>query len=314
MHRRDPAVIAVALALASLASLACSASSPPSLPPTTAAIRDEPPLNLGFSRPLPADWTIISTHGLLLAVPATWSEGEDNPSAFTLRGVGGDTSMRIDLYGKDTIDHVVNRHYVQSNAETPELKKLVLLNARPAAELRYSPRTWNSPTSSGTYEGRVIVTQLSDQQIVVFSITSEQRPREATVVTAQAADRQEMIAAYAVPLRDADRTFTRGQIEHTLGRAGTLLDPRAAGVGVDAVMYQIAEESGAFVLVSIYPDRAARAREDPDATGNGADVPNGSVPIAARAIGNAVVLVGARDVTLRYRMLVALDDLLSLPR
>jgi hypothetical protein len=291
---------------------ACSASSPPPLPPTTAAIRDEPPLNLGFSRPLPADWTIISTHGLLLAVPATWSEGDGNPSVFTLRGVGSDASMRIDLYGKDTIDHVVNRHYVQSNALTPEVKKLVLLNARPSAELRYSPRSWNSATGGGTYEGRIIITQLSDQSVVAFSITSDQRPREATVVTAQAADRQEMIAAYAVPLRDVDRTFTRGQIEHTLGRAGALTDPRSAGVGV--VMYQIAEKTGAFVLVSVYPDRAARAREDPDATGKGADVPKASVPIAARAVGNAVVLVGARDVMLRYRMLVTLDDLLSLPR
>jgi hypothetical protein len=308
MDRRQPALIALAM---TFGLLACSATSPSPLPPTTAVIRDEPPLNLGFSRPIPADWTLITTPDLLLAVPAQWSEGDGNRAVFVLRSAGHDASMRIDLYGYDTIDNVVNRNWVRSNP-LPELKKLVLLGARPAAELRYSPRIWNSPTSSGTYEGRVIVTQLSDQRVVAFSINSDQRPGEATVVSVDAADRQEMIAAYAMPLRDADRTFPRGQIEHTLGRAGTLMDPRAAGVGVDTMTYQIAEEPGAFVLVSLYPDRATRQRGDPKAIGNRADVPNPSVPINSRAIGNAVILVGAHDVTLRYRMLVALDDLLSL--
>ncbi len=137
--------------------------------------------------------------------------------------------MRIDLYGKDTIDHVVNAQYVQSNSLKPELKKLVLLNIRPSAEVRYAPLSWNSPTGGGTYEGRIIVTQLSDQSVVAFSITSDQRPREATVVSADAADRQEMIAAYAMPLRDADRTFTRSQIEHALGRAGYALGSSRRG-------------------------------------------------------------------------------------
>jgi hypothetical protein len=91
------------------------------------------------------------------------------------------------------------------------------------------------------------------------------------------------------------------------------MDPRAAAAGVDAVTYRVAEEPGAFVVVSLYPDRAARTNGDPGANGQSADGPRGTVPIAARAVGNAVVLVGARDVTLRYRVLVALDDLLSLP-
>jgi hypothetical protein len=293
--------------------LACSGPPPGPPPGPDAVIHDEPPLNLGFSRPIPADWTLITIQDLLLAVPAQWSEGDGTPGVFLLRSASRDASMRIDVYGNDTIDHVVDRHYVQLNSLKPELKKLVLLNTRPAAEMRYSPLTWNSPTSSGTYEGRVIVTQLSDRRVVVFSITSDQRPREATVVSAEAADQQEMIAAYAMPLRDADRTFTRAQIEHALGRAGTLMDPRAAAAGVDAVTYRVAEEPGAFVVVSLYPDRAARTNGDPGANGQGADVPRGTVPIAARAVGNAVVLVGARDVTLRYRVLVALDDLLSLP-
>jgi hypothetical protein len=311
MDRRQAALIALAVAFSSIA---CSEPSPAPLPLPTAVIRDEPPLNLGFSRPLPANWTLVSTHELLLAVPGEWSEGDGAPGVFLLHNASRDASMRIDLYGKDTIDHVVNAHYVQSNSLKPELKKLVLLNTRPSAEMRYAPLSWNSPMGGGTYEGRIIVTQLNDQSVVAFSITSDQRPREATVVSADAADRQEMIAAYAMPLRDADRTFTRSQIEHALGRAGTLSDPLAVGVSVDAVMYRVAEEAGAFVLVSLYPDRAARLIADAGAIGQGSDVPQTSLPISARAIGNAVVLVGARDVMLRYRMLVALDDLLSLPR
>jgi hypothetical protein len=309
MDRRHPVVVAVALAFASLACSAPSTSHDPN-----AVIRDEPPLNLGFTRSLPADWTLVAIQGLLLAVPPGWSEGAGTPGVFTLHNAERDTSMRIYLWGKNTIDDVVNRHYVQSNSRTPELKKLVLLDTRPAAEIRNSPLVWNSPTSSGTYEGRTIVTQLNDQSVVAFSITSDQRPREATLVSADAADRQELIAAYAMPLRNADRTFTRSQIERALGRAGTLLDPLAVGVSVDAVLRRVAAEPDAFVLVSLYPDVAARSREDPAATGQGAKLPPWSVPISARAIGNAVVLVGARDVMLRYRMLVALDDLLSLPR
>jgi hypothetical protein len=196
----------------------------------------------------------------------------------------------------------------------PELRKLVLLNARPSSELRYSHLSWGSSSSGGTYEGRTIVTQLSDQGVVAFSITSDQRPSEATMVDAEAADQQEMIAAYAMPLRDGDRTFTRSQVEHAVERAGTLSDPLAVGVSVDAVLHQVTEESGAFVLVSLYPDTVARSRGDPGATGQGASLPKSSVPMSARAIGNAVVVVGARDIMLRYRMLVALDDLLSLPR
>ena len=140
------------------------------------------------------------------------------------------------------------------------------------------------------------------------------RSRETTVVSANAADQQEVIAAYAMPLRNVDRTFTRSQIEHALARAGTLSDPLTVGVSVDALIHRVAEEPGAFVLVSLYPDVASRSREDPGATGQGVTLPASSVPISARAIGNAVVLVGAGDVMLRYRMLVALDDLLSLPR
>jgi len=300
--------MAVALALASLA---CSAPSPS--PGPNAMIRDEPPLNLGFSRPIPADWTLISSDEMLLAVPSDWNVQPSSPGGFVLESTTGDASMRVLDWGHDSIDQVVSRHYVQSSSPMPSLKKLVLLHVRPSAELR-SSSSWTTPTSRGTYEGRTIVTQLGDQRVVAFSITSEQRPSETTIVSAAAADRQEVIAAYAMPMRDVDRTFTRGQIEHTLGRAGTLMDTRAAGVVVDAVMYEIAEETGAFVLVSIYPNRVARARDDPDATGRGANVPGVSLPISSRAIGNAVVLVAARDVTLRYRMLVALDDLLSLPR
>ena len=308
MRRHNPAVIALALALASLG---CSAPSPS--PGPNAIISDEPPLNLGFSRPIPAGWRLISSDDILLAVPSDWNVQQNSHGSFALESDSRDASMRVVDWGHDSIDQVVSRHYVQSSSPMPSLKKLVLLGARPSAELR-SSSSWTTPTSRGTYEGRTIVTQLGDQRVVAFSITSEQRPSESTIVSAAAADRQEVIAAYAMPMRDVDRTFTRGQIEHTLGRAGTLMDARAAGVVVDAVMYEIAEETGAFVLVSIYPNRVARARDDPNATGRGANVPGMSLPISSRAIGNVVVLVAARDVTLRYRMLVALDDLLSLPR
>jgi len=67
------------------------------------------------------------------------------------------------------------------------------------------------------------------------------------------------------------------------------------------------------VRVSLDRDRAG-SRADPNATGQGVELPPSSLPTSARAIGNAVVLVGPRDVSLRYRMLVALDDLLSIPR
>lgn len=119
MDRRLPALIALAVASSSLA---CSEASAALSPRPNAVIRDEPPLSLGFSRPIPADWTLISTQGLLLAVPAGWSEGADTPGLFLLRNANRDASMRIDLWGNDTIDHVVNSHYVQPNALKPELK------------------------------------------------------------------------------------------------------------------------------------------------------------------------------------------------
>src|SRR5687768_13129642 len=89
MDRRHPVVVAVALAFVSLACSAPSTSHDPN-----AVIRDEPPLNLGFTRSLPADWTLVAIQGLLLAVPPGWSEGAGTPRVFTLQSANRDTSMR----------------------------------------------------------------------------------------------------------------------------------------------------------------------------------------------------------------------------
>ncbi len=143
-------------------------------------------------------------------------------------------------------------------------------------------------------------------------IRSGFRINTTTALTAEERERQELVAARAFALRDADLPLDHARVVQALAKAiplGAVRNTNGGLAGTDTTSYQIGSDERSFAIIAIYGTRRQRMAIDPNEGGGFGATALFMVPVTHRGVGNTFVAVGSNDVNVRYRALRALEEL-----
>jgi hypothetical protein len=272
---------------------------------------------------VPAGWNVFVAEGLLLAVPAEFGPPQPaqvpimlGPNAPTLlRQVNFDRGLSV-LVWKGTVRTLLDESWLRGQQQPYTRRPL---NAPLSGEEIVTTSIGQSDPvggrPSGTDRARSLFIQVAPDEIAHIFLSSMGAPAApGTATTISAADRavQDQIAMLLRPAPDVDKNIDRAQVERILRQVVGQLqntdvpagDPDLTKVfSGEQWVYNWPNSSKSFAYVVVYPNPAARERDVP------LTLVQWRSPVAQRAIGNVLVLVGSEDANLRYRILAALDEL-----
>ena len=287
---------------------------------TTAIPTAANPVALAVPPGVPADWRLQVVHRVLFAFPPGWGAtgvpgGETGRwEVLVAGGEGGEDVMTVALWSgrnlADVAGAVTEGHSVRVTPTRRELS----LDGRPAQEITFTELTFpaKGPGGTITYESRHLIVALGEGLVADFRIHSGFYVNATTALTADERERQELVAARAFVLRDADLSLDHDRVRQALARAiplGAIRNTDSGLTGTDTTSYRSGSDDREFAIVAIYGTRRQRLGIDPNESGGFAATALFMVPVTHRGVGNAFVAVGSNDVNVRYRALRALDEL-----
>ncbi|HEV8655701.1 MAG TPA: hypothetical protein VGR85_09355 [Candidatus Limnocylindria bacterium] len=278
------------------------------------------------SQTVPASWNVFVTGGLLLAVPAEFGPARPTAQVPMFGGPGAPTllhEVRFDrglsiLVWKGTVRTLLDEFWLRGNQQPYTRRPL---NAPLIGEevvtttIGQSDPLGPGARKSGTDEHRNLFVQLAPDQIAHVAIgpTSAAEPGTATKISAADRALQDQIAAYIRATPDTEKSIDRAQVETIVRRVvGQLQNadvpagsPSATKVFAgEELVYSWPNFSQSFAYIVVYPDRAARERDEQPRA-----LAQWNATVVQRGVGNILVLVGSNDANLRYRLIAALDEL-----
>jgi hypothetical protein len=270
-------------------------------------------------REIPQDWRLHVEHRVLLALPQDWGAisvpgGEPGRWEILMTRPEREEVMSATLWSGRSVAEVAAAVSERDLGPVPPTRRELSLDGRLAREITFSQLSFpaKGPGGTITYESRHLLVVLDEGVVADIRIRSALWPNATTALTAEERKRQDLIAARAFALRDADLPLNRDQVAQVLAKAIPLGASRNASsnlTGVGDTTYRIGEDERSFVIVASYGSRRQRMSVDPNEGGGFGATVSWIAPVTHRGVGNAFVAVGSYDVNAKYRALRALDEL-----
>lgn len=278
------------------------------------------PVALAVPRDIPPDWRLIVEHRVLFALPPEWGTtsvpgGEAGRwEVLMKRGPDREDVMTVTIWSGRTLADVAAAVTEGHPSAVASTRRELSLDGRPAREVTFSQLTFpaKGPGGTITYESRHLLVGLDDGLVADVRIRSGFWIDAATALTGEERERQELIAARAFALRDADLLLDHDRVRQALAGAiplGAIRNTDGGLTGTDTTSYRIGSDERAFAIIAVYGTRRQRMAIDPNEGGGFGATALFMVPVTHRGVGNAFVAVGSNDVNDRYRALRALEEL-----
>jgi len=287
---------------------------------TTAIPTAASPVALAVPRDLPADWRLRVEHRVLFALPPEWGTtsvpgGETGRWEILMAsGPEREDVMTVALWSGRTLADVAGSVTEGHSVRVPPTRRELSLEGRPAREITFSEISFpaKGPGGTITYESRHLLVGLDGGLVADVRVRSSFRINATTALTAEERARQDLVAARAFALRDADLPLDHARVSQALAKAiplGAIRNTDGGLTGTDTTSYQIGSDERSFAIIAIYGTRRQRMAIDPNEGGGFGATALFMVPVTHRGVGNAFVAVGSNDVNDRYRALRALEEL-----